>query len=50
MVRNAHWGANLLVLIVFLHMLRVYFTVSFMPPRQFIWIIGLGLFGLVLFA
>jgi quinol-cytochrome oxidoreductase complex cytochrome b subunit len=38
------------VLIVFLHMLRVFFTGAFHPPRQFNWIIGLGLFGLVLTA
>ena len=51
LVRNLHhWGANLLVLIVFLHMLRVYFTGAFLPPRQYNWIIGLSLFGLVLFA
>ncbi len=51
LIRNLHhWGANLLVLIVFLHMLRVYFTGAFLPPKQFNWIIGLGLFGLVLFA
>lgn len=51
LVRNLHhWCANLLVLIVFLHMLRVYFTGAFLPPRQFNWVIGLGLFGLVLLA
>ena len=31
-------------------MLRVFFTGAFHPPRQFSWIIGLGLFGLVLTA
>ena len=51
LIRNMHhWGANLLVLIVFLHMLRVYFTGAFLPPRSFNWIVGLGLFALVLFA
>ena len=45
-----HWCANLLVLIVFLHMLRVFFTSAFHPPRQFNWIIGLVMFFLVLFA
>jgi len=45
-----HWCANFLMLIVFLHMLRVFFTGAFHPPRQFTWIIGLGLFGLVLTA
>jgi quinol-cytochrome oxidoreductase complex cytochrome b subunit len=51
LIRNIHhWSANLLVLIVFLHMLRVFFTGAFHSPRQFSWIIGLGLFGLVLLA
>ncbi len=51
LIRNIHhWCANLLVLIAFLHMLRVFFTGAFHPPRQFNWIIGLGLFSLVLFA
>lgn len=49
LVRNLHhWGANLLVLIAFLHMLRTYFTGAFHPPRQFNWIIGLTLFCIVL--
>jgi quinol-cytochrome oxidoreductase complex cytochrome b subunit len=51
LIRNIHhWGANLLVLVVLLHMLRVFFTGAFHQPRQFNWIIGLGLFGLVLLA
>jgi quinol-cytochrome oxidoreductase complex cytochrome b subunit len=51
LIRNLHhWSANLLVLIVFLHLLRVFFTGSFHPPRQFSWVIGLGLFSLVLIA
>ncbi|MDH3343646.1 MAG: cytochrome b N-terminal domain-containing protein [Desulfobacteraceae bacterium] len=51
LIRNIHhWCANFLVLIVFLHMLRAFFTGAFHPPRQFTWIIGLGLFGLVLAA
>ena len=51
LIRNLHfWSANILVLVVFLHMLRVFFTGAFHPPRQFNWIIGLMLFGLVLLA
>jgi quinol-cytochrome oxidoreductase complex cytochrome b subunit len=51
LIRNMHhWSGNLLVLVVFLHMLRVFFTGAFHPPRQFNWIIGMGLFGLVLTA
>jgi len=51
LIRNIHhWCANLLVLIVFLHMLRVFFTGAFHLSRQFNWIIGLGLFSFVLIA
>ena len=47
-VRNIHhWSGNLLLIIVFLHFLRVFFTGAFHPPRQFNWIIGLGLFLIV---
>jgi len=50
-IRNIHhWSAKLLVLIIFLHLLRVFFTGAFRPPRQFNWIIGLCLFLLVLIA
>ena len=50
-VRNIHhWSANILVIVVFLHMLRVFFTGAFHPPRQFNWIIGLILFFLILIS
>jgi len=38
-----HWSANLLVLIVAFHLLRGFLTSAFHPPRQFNWVIGLGL-------
>jgi quinol-cytochrome oxidoreductase complex cytochrome b subunit len=51
LVRNLHhWCAHLLVLVVFLHLLRVFFTGAFHPPRQFNWVIGLGQLGVVLLA
>ncbi len=51
LIRNLHhFCAHLLVLVVFLHMLRVFFTGAFHPPRQFNWIIGLGQFTLILLA
>lgn len=51
LIRNLHhWCAHLLVLVVFLHMLRVFFTGAFHPPRQFNWIIGLGQLGIILLA
>jgi quinol-cytochrome oxidoreductase complex cytochrome b subunit len=41
-VRNIHaWSANLLLVVVFLHLLRVFFTSAFHGPRQFNWVIGL---------
>jgi len=43
-----HWSANFLVVIAFLHLLRVFFTGAFTGPRQFNWVIGLGLFFFVL--
>ena len=49
LIRNLHyWSGNALLLIVFLHFLRVFFTGAFHSPRQFNWVIGLGLFLTVL--
>ena len=39
-----HWGATLMVVLVFIHMLRVFFTASFKFPRELTWLIGIGLF------
>jgi len=45
LIRNVHhWSGNILLIIVFLHLLRVFFTGAFHPPRQFNWIIGLAMF------
>ncbi len=47
--RQVHaWGANLMVIVVFLHMLRTFFTGSFKKPRELTWIIGAALFILTL--
>jgi quinol-cytochrome oxidoreductase complex cytochrome b subunit len=44
LIRNIHyWSGNILLIVAFLHFLRVYFTGAFHPPRQFNWIIGLAL-------
>jgi len=51
LVRNLHyWCAHLLVAVIALHLLRVFFTGAFHPPRRINWIIGLGMFGTVLAA
>jgi quinol-cytochrome oxidoreductase complex cytochrome b subunit len=51
LIRNLHhWCAHLLVLVLLLHMLRVFFTGAFHAPRQFNWIFGLTMFGIILVA
>ena len=48
LIRNIHhWSANVLLVVVLLHFLRVFFTGAFHPPRQFNWIIGLSMFVLI---
>lgn len=50
-IRNMHyWSANLLVVVVLLHMLRVFYTDAFHAPRRFNWVVGLCLFGFVLIS
>ena len=49
LIRNIHhWSANLLLIVVSLHFLRVFFTGAFHAPRQLNWIIGLTMFLAVL--
>jgi quinol-cytochrome oxidoreductase complex cytochrome b subunit len=51
LIRNIHhWSANALIIVAFLHLLRVFFTGAFHSPRQFNWVIGSGLFLVVLFS
>jgi quinol-cytochrome oxidoreductase complex cytochrome b subunit len=51
LVRNIHhWSGVFLVLIVFLHLLRVFFTGAYQSSRKINWIIGLILFALVIFS
>ena len=43
-----HWGASLMVLIVFFHMLRTYFFGAYKYPREFTWVTGVLLLLLTL--
>lgn len=43
-----HWGASLVIVMMFLHTLRVFFTGSYKAPREMNWIIGVGLFVIIL--
>jgi len=38
-----HWGATLMVILVFLHMLRVFFYAAYKFPREVTWITGVFL-------
>ena len=49
LIRNIHhWSGNALLLVAFLHLLRVFFSGAFHSPRQFNWVIGLVMFLLAL--
>ncbi|GIK51236.1 MAG: cytochrome b N-terminal domain-containing protein [Pirellulales bacterium] len=40
-LRNMHrWAAHLMVIFVWMHMLRVFMTGSYKPPREFNWCVG----------
>ncbi len=43
-----HWAANLMIVTVFLHMMRVFFYGAYKPPRDFNWVTGVVLLMLTL--
>jgi quinol-cytochrome oxidoreductase complex cytochrome b subunit len=48
-LRNMHrWAAHGMVLIVFVHMLRVFLHKAYLPPREFNWVVGVVLLVLTL--
>ncbi len=48
-IRNIHrWAAQLMVLVVFLHMARAFFTAAYRPPREYNWLMGMGLLVITL--
>jgi menaquinol-cytochrome c reductase cytochrome b subunit len=38
-----HWGATLMIIVVFLHMLRTYFFAAYKYPRELTWLTGVVL-------
>lgn len=38
-----HWGATMMVIVVFIHMLRTFFLAAYKYPREFTWITGVVL-------
>lgn len=50
LMRNLHrWAAHGMVLSVFLHMCRVFYTGSYKPPREFNWVVGVTLLFVTFF-
>ena len=50
-VRGLHfWAAQAMYVTATLHLLRVFFTGSYKKPREGNWLIGVAMFGLVIFA
>ncbi|MHA2163620.1 MAG: cytochrome b N-terminal domain-containing protein, partial [Candidatus Thorarchaeota archaeon] len=48
-IRNIHrWTANIMVITLTLHALRVYFTKAYRKPRELNWMVGVSLFFLTL--
>ena len=48
-LRNLHrWAAHAMVITVFLHLCRTFYTGSFKSPREFNWVMGVMLFVLTL--
>ena len=51
LIRNIHhWSGIFIVLITFLHLLRVFLTGGFLDSRKVNWLVGLGLLILVIFS
>jgi len=51
LLRNLHrWGAHLMVLTTILHLIRVFYTGAYKPPREFNWGVGVVLLLLTLVA
>jgi len=51
LIRNLHhWSGNLMVVVGVLHLLRVFYTAGFTRPREFNWVMGMGLLLLIVGA
>ncbi|MBI3009443.1 MAG: cytochrome b N-terminal domain-containing protein, partial [Candidatus Omnitrophica bacterium] len=50
LLRNMHrWSAHLMVIVVILHMIRVFLTGAYKPPREYNWVVGVILLVMTLF-
>jgi menaquinol-cytochrome c reductase cytochrome b subunit len=42
-----HWGASLVIVLLFLHTLRVFFQGAYKKPREMNWVVGVLIFGVM---
>jgi quinol---cytochrome c reductase cytochrome b subunit, bacillus type len=50
LIRGVHfWSANILIVMVLIHMARVYWTGSYRAPRELNWMVGVVMLLLILF-
>ncbi len=51
LIRNVHhWSANLLIVVAVLHLVRVFATGAYRPPRELNWLIGVAMLLLIIGA
>src|SRR3990172_9214025 len=43
-----HWAANLMIISLILHMLRIFLQAAYKYPRELTWIVGGGMFGITI--
>lgn len=49
LIRSIHfWAANLVMVTLLLHMIRVFVTGAYKPPREANWLVGVGLFAVTM--
>ena len=49
LIRQIHvWGANIMVFVVFVHMVKTYFYGAYKKPREITWMFGVVLLGIVM--
>lgn len=43
-----HWSANLMILVLFVHLFSTFFMKAYRPPRELTWLTGLALLGITM--
>jgi quinol-cytochrome oxidoreductase complex cytochrome b subunit len=44
-----HWAANLMIVFLILHVVRIFFQATYKYPRELTWLVGGGLLGVTIF-